>query len=696
LTARSALCGALLLLVGATVYSGALGIPLVNDDYDAIVTNPTIRNLADLSEVLAPPRDTTVAGRPVANLSFAVDLALFHGRLLGFHLTNVAIHLLAALILFGLARRLLRSPASLRLSQVEADWIAAAISLLWVVHPLHVVAVGYVVQRVESLMGLFALATLYAAVRALEGARQRAWTLVALLTCGLGMATKEVMAGVPLLVMLLDRAFFFPSWRDAWRARRGLYLGLASTGAVLLLLVASHPRDLSAGSHASSLTPLEYLRMQCIVLTAYLVLIFRPVNLVFDYGDALTSIAVPHSVSEWGPGAFVLCGLAALAAFAWSRGRRDVGFLGAWFFILLAPSSSLVPIVTEPAAEHRLYLPLLAPLSLAICGLWSLLARAIHASRAIGLALACAGAVCAGLLGRLTLLRCEAYATAESLWEDSAAHWPSSSRVYLHLGQLRAARGEHAAAEQSFVRAIALDDNEVWAHYHLAQELEKRGAWAEALSHYRKCLHRIPKPGLAEFHIANDLVELNRFAEAMPLYDRAVELDPGHIEYASRRAAASARAGHPRPEENARILSRAPDYPGAFLDDAEMRLAVRDGAGALQDLVQAVRLDRMNEDSWRRLGVLEACLAHVPSFGCEAGAVDSSLAAEARRAFQQAVLLNHEDGHAREALALLPVDSMSRNNAASSEGMNEPPSPVQRGAPAEQRATSPVFRRLWN
>jgi len=177
------LLAALVVVAGAWAYSSSFGGVFVLDDVRAIVWNPTIRTLWPLAMPLAPPTGSTVAGRPVANLSFALTYALAPAAVAGttgtprasvppgaldpapFHLGNLLIHLAAALVLFGIVRRTLLSPPLQPEFGVAAPWLALVVALVWVVHPLQTAAVTYVVQRVESLMGLFYLLTLYCATR---------------------------------------------------------------------------------------------------------------------------------------------------------------------------------------------------------------------------------------------------------------------------------------------------------------------------------------------------------------------------------------------------------------------------------------------------------------------------------------------------------------------------------------------------
>src|SRR5262249_33300017 len=148
---------------------------------------------------------TTLSGRPIASLSFAIDHARSGGSLAAYHTTNLLIHLLAALLLFGVVRRTLLSPGLAgRYSESAAATLACTIATVFAVHPIHTGSVTYIVQRVESLMGLFYLATLYCSIRALSaaGRARTLWMAGAVLACALGMGTKEVMVSAPLMLML--------------------------------------------------------------------------------------------------------------------------------------------------------------------------------------------------------------------------------------------------------------------------------------------------------------------------------------------------------------------------------------------------------------------------------------------------------------------------------------------------------------
>ena len=181
--------------------------------------------------------------------------------------SNLAIHYLAGLALFGIVRRTLA-----RRKDPAAALIAFSAALVWALHPLQTESVTYIIQRAESLMGLFYLVTLYCFIRGAEAdGRQRPWFALCVAACLLGMATKEVMVSAPLIVLLYDRTFVAGSFREAWRRRWGLHAALAATWLPLAGLVAGAGWDRSGTSGFNSdVTPWAYWLTQFEAVTRYL------------------------------------------------------------------------------------------------------------------------------------------------------------------------------------------------------------------------------------------------------------------------------------------------------------------------------------------------------------------------------------------------------------------------------------------
>jgi len=255
-----------LVIATGLAYSPAVNAPFQFDDIESIATNATIRRLWPPSVPLHPPAGVAVSGRPVVNYSLALNYALNAQvgvdqrpdpdgpyKTFGFHLANLAVHLLCGFLLFGIVRRTLRSPRLGAPWRADADPIAWIVTSLWLLHPIQAEAVNYLIQRTELLVSAFYLGTLYAAIRAWDAATPRSrarWYAVAIIACLLGMGSKEVMVTAPLMVLLYDRTFRSSSWRDALGAatgRRWFYVLLTSTMGVSLWSILSGSRADTVG-----------------------------------------------------------------------------------------------------------------------------------------------------------------------------------------------------------------------------------------------------------------------------------------------------------------------------------------------------------------------------------------------------------------------------------------------------------------
>ena len=186
----------------------------------------------------------------------------------------------------------------------------------------------------------------------------------------------------------------------------------------------------------------SYLLTQAKALVLYVRLALWPHPLVVDYGTSVVTSLGEVVV----PGLLVLT---ALGATAWALVRRPaVGFLGAWFFVILAPSSSVVPLATQTMAEHRMYLPLAA-----IVVALALLMRRLGARTA-----AIAGAGLVALWGGLTVWRNHDYRSSVAIWEQTVRYQPNNERAHNNLGQALYQAGRLAEAVPELQAALAMDD----------------------------------------------------------------------------------------------------------------------------------------------------------------------------------------------------------------------------------------------
>jgi tetratricopeptide (TPR) repeat protein len=649
-TAWTALACALIVAAGIAAYSNSFNGPFIFDDKPAIQDNSTLRHFPS-RENLIPPFANSISRRPVVNFTLALNYALGGLDVRGFHAGNLLIHLLAALALFGIVRRTLLSPTLRDRFGRASTGLATAVTLIWAVHPLQTESVTYLTQRTESLMALLYLLTLYGAIRGASSGHPWRWYAAAIAACALGMGSKEVMATAPIIVLLYDRCFLSGSFREALRRRLPFYLGLAATWAILGALLIAYPwgEASGAGFGLAEAGPWEYARTQPGVILNYLRLSFWPSPLCVDYYWPIAT-----SAGQILPAAAVVAALLAATLWALRRapsapssgaGRSALGFLGAWFFLILAPSSSFVPIVTEVAAERRMYLPLAAIVTACVVAAWRLgrqWIRRVDASpgtqKFLGRAMTAAALSVAGVLGCLTFDRNADYRDAISIWQDTAGKRPWNSRAKFNLGASYLDAGRPDEAIRCFNRAIELKPDFFDAYYNRGLAFAKINRPAEAVRDFNKAIELKPayadaynnraavamntgrydealadcdkaialKPDCAEAYVnrGNIYAVAHRYAEALRDYDQAIALKPDYADAWLNRGTAYGNAG--RPEEALRDMDKAialkPDYAEAYVNRGNMHAVAHRYAEALRDYDQAIALKPDYVDAWLNRG----------------------------------------------------------------------------------------------
>ncbi|HXD23923.1 MAG TPA: hypothetical protein VN613_11255, partial [Gemmatimonadaceae bacterium] len=474
----------MLALAAATLicYAPAFRAPFVLDDAITV----------DASARWSAAEGMPTAGRPLVMLTLGANYHL--NELLGvdqsadpggpnktivYRAFNLCLHLLTGALLFLVLRRAMRERPIPEDWRAIADPLAGAVAALWLLHPIQSEVINYVVQRSEGLASCFYLATLYASQRAwdADAAARIRWYALAVAACLLGMLSKEIAITVPLAVMLYDRAFRLPSWRallapGRWRGL--LYALLWITCLATFATVAFGTRGRTAELNGG-VTWYGYLYTQCWAIAHYLRLVVWPNALSPDYG--FRTIHGARGVA----GALLLGAFAIATIVAWTRVERFgwFAFTGSMFFVLLAPSSSVVPVVLEVAAERRIYLALAAVLVLAVVGAEHLRRRARRPVPGRW-AVAAAGAL-AVVLTATTARRSYAYTNPESLWREAVRAVPQNSRAREQLGLalLALPAPNMAAAESAFVQALATDSSCQSGCLQYGTLLSKEGRLAE-------------------------------------------------------------------------------------------------------------------------------------------------------------------------------------------------------------------------
>ncbi|HEY2163186.1 MAG TPA: tetratricopeptide repeat protein [Gemmatimonadaceae bacterium] len=639
---------AVFLVAAVAGYASAIRAPFEFDDLPAIQQNQTIRSLSPAA--LLPPSQTAVAGRPLVNVSLALNYAINDAlgvdqrgdpdgpnKTVGYHVLNLLLHVACGLLLFGIVRRTIDDDESAA-GSVGAERVAGFAVLLWLVHPIQTDAVDYVIQRTEILVSLCYAATLYAAIRAWDSKKRSVrWCVASVVACSLGMASKEVMITAPLVVLLYDRTFRAESWTALWqnRQRRRLYVALVATGLIVLVSILAGVRSQSVG-FGLGVTGYQYFYTQGWAIARYLRLLVWPSGLTFDYGER--PVAFASSI----PGLVLLTACAIGTVVAFTRKRwMWLGFLGAWFFLLLAPSSSVVPIKTEIAAERRIYLASAAIFVLVAIGAERLARRY---ARGLSVERVAFGILAAALVA-ITAARGLTYCNSETLYRDVIAKAPDNPRGYVGVGLAHLVIGPASFADASamFRKAIEVDSNSSMAWRSLALMATINREWPSATASYRRVLTIDSTDVGATDGIARALLMQGETDAAIPyvermgsadlellwsLGDRLVALGRGkeavrYLEVAANSEVPSA--------ENLALLSHAYAQSGR-VDDAEKAAAV---ATASAGDTAAVFVT-----AWRAM-VTANRVGQARRYLQQALAIDSTLAG-ARRVLDSLSAIHHD------------------------------------------------------
>ena len=545
---RGSFAPVMLVIIGCVAYANSFQGQFVFDDriwLEQLDAMPSVWSEAFWLNGKEGPQH----GRPIVAASFALNYWIGQRDPLGYHILNLAIHLLASLALFGLLRRtfaLESFPPKIRDVAVPLSFASTAI---WMTHPLQTECVNYLSQRTECGVGLAVFASLYFAVRSRErSTASLGWMVLSVAAAWFGAGCKEIAALIPLLVVLYEFAFRTDSLSQVFKRRWPFFLALCSCWIPVATLMALAPRvnTVGAGAKASTLT---YLLNQCRIIPDYLRLAIWPDQLSLDYGEP-----VQVSLAQAAPGGLLILAILFGSTLCW-RNRPAIGFAGWWIFLLLAPTSSIIPIQTEVGAERRMYLPLAALTALAVVvvfltlqKLGTQLARSTSVARkhliTASLSLAAFAIVLTPLLAA-TRHRNAEYRDVNQLWISSSLARPNNPRSIYNLGVRYAKLGMKEEAVAAFHETLRIEPTYAVAHNNLGIMLRDAGDYAAAEWRFKTAatVHKnwaLPLNNLARLYAACPVAKFRNGPEAVRIAEAVYRSKPDQVEYAETLAAAYA------------------------------------------------------------------------------------------------------------------------------------------------------------
>jgi protein O-mannosyl-transferase len=629
----------LILLVGGLAYVSSFSAGFVFDDV-------CVQNDQRIRHILPRGTQEWFRDRPLVDVTFALNYALGEGKLVSSdcHATNVIIHLLAGLLLYGILRRTLAMPDVAERFRNRADMIAFWASAVWVAHPLNTAAVTYVCQRCESMMGMFYLLSLYALIRGASSLNTR-WSVVAVGACIFGTASKEVMFTAPFVLLIYDWLFLSRDFHELLARRWRLYVAMFAACLLVFLLPLTVGTSTSGvnGRFAGRFTWFYYGLTQCSVILHYLRLAFWPHPLCLDYFWLLVKHPVDALPDVVSVGALVLITILML------RRTPGLGFLGVWFFAILAPSSSVV-FRPDCAFEHRMYLSLIAVTTGCAIALGELLyrlcGRQLHPARgecAVYTALMAAAVLA---LAVTTFHRNLDYASDERIWIDTVAKRPGNIRAYVNLSGYYLSTGKSGKALEYCKEAVKhlpdfsktgveeLDPRRAGSdverryrevsfysriHNNFGLALQQQGRVDEAIAHYKEATRLVPNNAAPQVNMACILFARGQKTEAVAMLRQAIKLEPE--DSAARECLGNALMFMGETGEAVKsyeaVLAIKPDNiqmlsKVAWILATDAHDAVRDGRRAVVLAEKAAKA--VNYESWGALDTLAAAYAEAGRF----------------------------------------------------------------------------------
>jgi tetratricopeptide (TPR) repeat protein len=491
-------------VIALAVFAPALNGTFIFDDFHLPFADPHAAEM--------PARFWIGGVRPALIATYWLNFLISGTNPLGYHVVNVFLHAVTSVVIFLIYDRLLAISRTPFPSILDRRWFALFGAALFLLHPLQTEPVDYIAGRSELLSGCFFFAAWLVFLRNFEQNASFGLTLKILILGGLGILGKESAISLPGLLLLTD--FYFsdlPIGKQVVRRFKLYSVFLIGALSAAALILRSLTRGTAAG-FSSGVRPFDYALTQCRVVLIYLRLFFIPAGQNADW-----HLPFYHSFRHGAAGWYVVALLLVLALALWLRKRdRLISFGIMAFFLMLAPTSSIVPI-SDALAERRMYLPI-AGLILAVLGVAARirLTTSWRWAGATALILACAV---------LSYFRSAVWTSDLNLWSDSAHANPANYRAHSGLGAALLRRKDCVEAAGEFATALSQENSNNEVLWNLAEAYQCAGKSAEALSAFQSYAVRHPT-GAAYDKIGFIEATLSHVTPALDAFEQALKLDP--------------------------------------------------------------------------------------------------------------------------------------------------------------------------
>ena len=489
----------ILLVIGLAIYGNTFNNEFFWDDDDSVVNNVYIKDWQYFDKyftenLIAGSGQVTNYYRPVLLISFALDYHFWKLNPFGFHLTNTFFHIFAAWLVFLILNKLIFKLKK----QKEPIFFCLPflVSLFFLIHPLQTEAVAYVAGRADSLSSLFSLLAIFCYIEIRENnkgkqvkqIRNRNFLryLLILLFFILGLLTKEQVILLPVLILLIEAAFFIKKFNknNILKATKLLLPLFLISGIYFLIRInLLNFNDILGGfNYNESYNSNIFNRLMTFawVVVLYFKLLFIPTGLHMSReisGVGNLEIAV----------SLILFLVIVFVSIKTWKKNRLIGFGFLWFFIILLPRTNILPI-NRPMYEHWLYLPMIGFWLASFSSLALVFQKIKKKQNKLALPLVYAGCTalvaCIFSFSALTVLRNNDWQNAIIFYEKNLRYTPGSFIQHNNLGMAYADAGRFKESIKEYKQAISIKDAYAQVHYNLANSLNELGQTKEAIKEY--------------------------------------------------------------------------------------------------------------------------------------------------------------------------------------------------------------------
>jgi hypothetical protein len=484
-------------------FSPAIRNGFIFDDLSYVVNNPVFESVRCIPLIFSSD-DAVGTGlhnpyyRPLTTMTFAMDQLLHGSDPIGYHATNILLHLAVCVLLYLVAIRIAAKP--------QAAFLA---TLFFAVHPAHAEPVAYISARADLMCGLGLTASLLVHLRWRESGSR---TDLILSTAAFAVAIFSKIVAIVFPALLVIHTFYLVRGDHRWKSAILPYAAVVA----IFLIVRNNVLVMNVWDE-SGLAPFEIRFSNAgVFLLNYLRNALFPFGLRLFYDHPIrVSCFEPIVLSAWST-------LAAIACYSLTTARRHPAaiFGFAWFFGCLLPVSGIITIFYPAAmADRYMYIPMIGLAILSI----SIFDRIPEDSFRPRIRPALASVALIVTIGMVvtTAFRVTAWRDPIRYWKLAAADNPGSIHVLAGLGSAYMDSGRYDEAEKALNRAIAIWDNRADTRIRLAEIAMERGDCSKAERHLFRALEIQPGDPDALALLGNVFARTGRGAEARQFREAA-------------------------------------------------------------------------------------------------------------------------------------------------------------------------------